>query len=98
MEGKGRKKSEFKKWPLFRKFNVTITPVTKEEEAILNDAEDYVSEIYIRNSFFNDPTKALVVTAYNIAMDFIKLKRSYEREQVRIKKLMEEIKELRDSL
>ena len=98
MAGKDRK-HEFEKWPLFKMFHVTVVPVTEEEKALMDEVEEYVSDKYFRHSFLkNQPEKALALTVYDVAFDYFKLKRNYNREQVRIKKLMEEIKKLRESL
>lgn len=99
MAGRDNKKRQFERWPLFKRFHVTVGAGTEEERALIEDVEEYVSDKFLRHSYFNNqPEKALVLTVYSIAMDYFKLKREYEREQVRIRRLMEKIKKIRESL
>ncbi len=96
MEKRG-KESEFEKWTLAKKFRVSIK-FDEEDEQYIGAVEEYLMDVFGRNVFFTEERQALVATLYQVAMDYYRLKHRFEMEKVRIQRLTNEIKKLRENL
>lgn len=88
--------AKFKRERLYRRFDVKIMPKDEEEKRLLDEVEEIINKYFIESSFFQqgDEKKVLVTSLYRLGLEYLKLKRNYTMQQIRIEKLLEELRSL----